>query len=518
MRAADGPERLRAVAFAAGLAALFCSGSYLLLGDVGFHLGDEGYLWYGVRRTVEGAVPMRDFQAYEPGRYHWCAALAAVFGDGILGVRAAAACFQIVGLTFALLVAGRFARGRIELAFIALLLGLWMFPNHKLFEPSLAASATWFAVRLCERPSRARHFAAGAWAGLAGFFGPNHALYAAVASGLLILLLTVKERAADPWKRTGAWAAGGLAGYAPMLAMLLLVPGFAGGFLYCLLPRFQHGSNLPLPYPWPWRTDWDGLGGWQLASQVGIAAAFLLPCLLLPAGLARAVLASPQVLREQAALAGSAFVAGAYLHHVAVRSDVSHFAESSPPLLLLALGLTSRLERWPRWISRAALAVTTLLVVAREHPELSRFAPGGDHRTLVEFDAGGEVVRVSPAQATYLENLRAFVRAHLADEESIFIAPNRPTLYALLGKVSPSWWIYFFWPATDEEQRELIEALSKRGVDWVLIIDRPIDGRDDLRFRSTHPLVWSYLSLAFEHVEVPELPGSNQFFRRKEKG
>ncbi len=503
------------VVFALLFSAVFCGGFYLLFGDLGLYLGDEGYLWYGVQRTVAGEVPLRDFQAYDPGRYYWCAAFAPIFGDGILGLRAATTAFQALGLALALLVASRFAHGLVELACCGVVLWLWMFPNHKLFEPALASMATWFAVRLIERPSAARSFAAGAYTGLAAFFGRNHALYAAVAVGLLLLLLTWKERERGWSRRVGLWTLGGVLGYAPMWAMFLFVPGFAAAFAQSTRIFLKHGTNVPVPYPWPWRTDWASLAGWDLAGTAALTAAFLLPCIVLPLGVIRAVLLPREALRRSAATVAAAFVGALYIHHAAVRSHPHHLAECLPPLLLLALGLSTGRGRWLRATVWGGLALVTVLSVLEAHPTLSRFRPGHEEPKVVEYEVAGDLLRVNADHALYLWTLESFVATRIPESEPLFIAPNRPTLYPVLDKVSPTWWIYFFWPASDDEQRELIERLNDRGVDWALIFDRPIDEREELRFRNTHPLVWAFLMTRFEPVGGLDLPEENYLLHRR---
>ena len=72
---------------------------FMWQGHLGFSLWDEGYLWYGAQRVLQGEIPIRDFQSYEPGRYYWAATFMYLFGDnGIMALRVSVAIFQAIGV------------------------------------------------------------------------------------------------------------------------------------------------------------------------------------------------------------------------------------------------------------------------------------------------------------------------------------------------------------------------------------------------------------------------------------
>ena len=100
--------------------------------------------------------------------------------------------------------------------------------------------------------------------------------------------------------------------------------------------------------------------------------------------------------------------------------------------------------------------------------------------------------------------------------DEILIAPSRPTLYPVLGKRAPIEDIYLFWFASDDDQAAIIEALESRAVRWTLLIDSAVDGREELRFRNTHPRVWEYLEANYERLRTPDLLIDHYLLRRRD--
>ncbi len=89
------------------LAIVLTGSSFALQGRQGINLADEGYLWYGAQQTAHGKVPLRDFDAYDPGRYYWSAAGMHLFGEGLVALRFSETLFQLLGLWVGLLAASR---------------------------------------------------------------------------------------------------------------------------------------------------------------------------------------------------------------------------------------------------------------------------------------------------------------------------------------------------------------------------------------------------------------------------
>jgi len=318
------------------LAIVLLGASFAVHGRQGINLADEGFLWYGAQQTAHGKVPLRDFQSYDPGRYYWSAAGMYLFGDGLVGLRFSETVFQLLGLWAGLLAASRVVQNWALLAAVGVMLTLWMFPSHKLFDSTLLLCGIWISVRLIEEPSPARIFTASFFVGLCVFFGKNHALYNFLAQASLLLFLHFKLGPLLSMSHLGMWIAGIMAGLVPTIAMFVGVPGFFVSYIESIQSIFRHGTNLPLPVPWPWRVSPNSAAG---------TTQFLLGIFLIaiPLGYLAAITVSlsmrSQTIKDHAVFIACAFVGLFYLHHAFSRADFSHLAQVIYPFSLAALAL-----------------------------------------------------------------------------------------------------------------------------------------------------------------------------------
>jgi hypothetical protein len=103
---------------------------------------------------------------------------------------------------------------------------------------------------------------------------------------------------------------------------------------------------------------------------------------------------------------------------------------------------------------------------------------------------------------------------HARDDRSFVAAPFWPGAYPLLGKKSPMWAIYALQPRNGAAQQLEIERIKAANPGFILINDFPLDGREELRFRNTHPLIHQFILDNFELFPNP--PNSYyQIFRLK---
>ena len=62
----------------------------------------------------------------------------------------------------------------------------------------------------------------------------------------------------------------------------------------------------------------------------------------------------------------------------------------------------------------------------------------------------------------------------------------------------------------------MIATLKAGNVNWVILGDIALDGREDLRFKNTHRIVWQHFNSEFEPVDASGLPGNYQLLHRRQ--
>jgi hypothetical protein len=465
---------------------------------------DEAYLWYGVLRLRHGEVPQRDFRSYEPGRYLWCGFFSLAFGPGLGVVRFATHAFYGLCLGAALVTLRGMGLSWLDVSLTALLLGAWAHPMHKLYEPGLLflgfSSGAWVALS----PSPLTAAIAGGTVGLALLFGFNYFLY--LGAGLVLVFLTASlTPMALPLELFGWAMLGGALGLLPFAAFSA-VPGFLHAFIERRITSIlaRGASNLPLAVPWPWRPAPHQMQNEPRIRQLAYGLLFV----LLPAAPILTLIAvwvwHPVLSARLVGVIAAATLGAVGWHHAFSRADRSHLAQSMAPLLLMAaLAITSFLGLTLLLAGSIALNLTL-------HPQVLRRRRPQNFK-LIQL---GRLRIWLPAPLHRIVNRAVELsEKHLAHGGSLLALPSLVALYPILGRRAPVYDIYSVFPASLAEQERMLASIAQADVRVAFIGDAPLDGREELRFSNTHPLVWRHLVTNMERVE--ELKGGVHVFRER---
>jgi hypothetical protein len=499
-----------------------CSITAFLLywhGDKGLSLLDEGFLWYGAQRTLLGEVPIRDFHAYDPGRYYWSAAFLSLLGDnGIYAVRVALAAFQTLGLFIALLVIQRSGDKprKTDLAFVviaAITLAAWTYQWYRLFDISLAMMLVGLLTYWISHPTAKRYLIAGIGVGLIAVFGRNHGLYGAVASLGVIAWLNIHKSPASPGLIKGIvlWGTGVLIGYAPLLLMLLWIPDFAKAFWKSILFLFEYkATNLPLPIPWPWKflSAPTAIMGQQAVRGV-LTGIFFLGTLVFGAlSLVWVFSGRLQSRRVPAGLVAAAVLSLPYAHYAFSRADHDHLMIGIMPLLIGALVILVSLPARLKWPLAAGLCAATVWLT---YPG---FLLGWNCRVnrCEEIEIAGRQHEVDVYTAMNVSVLRQLADKFAPNQRPFIAEPFWPGAYALLERKSPLYDIYALFPRSDTFQMQEIASIQQSNPGFAIILEGAIDGREDLRFVNTHPLTHQYIVDHFKPAELGSIGAVNPQF------
>ncbi len=477
--------------------------SFMWQGNKGFNLWDEGYLWYGVQRVLLGEVPIRDFMAYDPGRYYWSATLLSIIGsNGIMALRGVVAIFQALGLFVGLLLIAQSEQRKSKSSLIfwimsAGILVVWMYPRHKLFDISLSIFLIGCLTFLITNPIPKRYVIAGIGVGLVAVFGRNHGVYGALGSIGVVAWLSIRSSAQPSFlKGLVLWGAGVAIGFLPVILMLLLIPGFAVAFWDSIRFLFEWGAtNLPLPVPWPWTVNFSSIP--TSAAIHALLLGLFFVALLVFGGLAVVWVCKRRFQGEPvpSVLAAAAFLAFPYAHYAFSRADIGHLALGIFPFLIGCLVILAVSTSRIKWFFTTALLVASVWVMHVMHPGWQCFTS-----QCVDVEISGSKLLVEPNTGSDIELLRRLVKLYASNGRSFVVTPTWPGAYALLGRKSPMWEIYALVPRSDAFQKKEIERIKATKPGFVLVFNWALDGHDKLRFKNTHPLIYQYILDNFEPI------------------
>ncbi|SHM49171.1 hypothetical protein [Rhodanobacter sp. OK091] len=488
---------------------LACVGAFFLEAHLDFNLWDEGFLWYGVQHTLLGEIPIRDFMSYDPGRYYWAAGLMWLLQiNGIVAVRATTAAFSMLGvITGTLLVLRGSSDGRTAriglCAFATVMFLLWLVPRWKGYDAAISIILIASLTRLLTRPTVTLFFQHGVVVGVAAILGRNHGLYGIVACLLVIPILLF----ADPkpqWHRfIPAWIGGVTAGYSPMLIGFLMDHRFTAMFWDGIrFTLFEYkGTNLPLPVPWPWAIHSAGESVSMTAREWFIGSFFV----ALPALCIGGALFVFRQMRHERRIQNPAFVACVataipYLNVAFSRADVAHLAQAIFPCIigLIICPIQGSTRTVHRRVVLPLLAIASLSVTLPLHSGFVVHTQNPDDWQAI--DVRGDSLLVDRFTAAAIGNIKCLAKRYVPPGGSVFAAPVWPGVYTLLGTKSPVWEIYPLMPRNEAFQQQEINRLRRADPALLFIYDIAVDGRNELRYANTHPLVWQFVNTNYRMV------------------
>jgi hypothetical protein len=317
----------------------------------------------------------------------------------------------------------------------------------------------------------------------------------------LMLWLSIK-RTEGPTQIQGFayWAAGVTVGYAPILLMALLVPGFAAAFWDSVTFIFElKGASLPVPTPWPWRVDFSApLGDVIRGVLVG-----LLYIAIVVFGISSILWVFWQRFRGRQlspTLVAVSFLALPYLHRAFSRSSVVMLAQSIFPLLIGCLVLLATKQSKVRWPLAIILCLTSWWVMHVFH-EGWMCRPS---QQCPSVELAGDALEVPSYAAFDIHLIQTLAEQYAPNDRSFIAMPFWPGAYALLERKAPMWEIFAIFPRPATFEQAEIARMKAANPGFVVIFDHVLDDIEERRFRNTHPLTYRYIQENFEQLESPD--------------
>ncbi|TQK10184.1 hypothetical protein FBX97_0098 [Herbaspirillum sp. SJZ107] len=520
MTGSRSPHRNVLIALASGIGVTLCW--FLLTWHYGFDLADEGYYWYGSQRVLRGEVPIRDFLAYDIGRYLWAAAIMFVMGDeGIFGAHSAAFVYQALSVCVGTWLALWALQARLGTArtigfavAVALILNLWATPYYKVYDYGTCILIVAMTVLILTSRSPARWFGAGVILGLAAVMGRNHGVYGAASALLALGFVLLKQGNRHAVLRPAlAFIGGTILGFSPTFLMELAKPGFLDALAAGVIEHVHSvagATNIPLPVPWPWTAE-HGKNGWVLwacdvAKGVGFIALLLVPVLALLAMLRKRIAGFTEL---HYLLTASAFVGLVYAHYAYSRADLVHLALAVVPVLLI-LFCCSMLGRAVLPVAIGVLGFS-VLAVGQDVMIINSKLFGRTMKTVV---IDGSTLHTDPFIVDHILASRRALATVPGAQANFLAVPNLPGLYAINRSRMGIWEIYALSHRDAGFEQAELARLAKLPPKMVLLSNHALDNQPQMRYSAIHPVTYKWIVDNYEREKRAPMSDLEVYVRK----
>jgi len=285
--------------------------------------------------------------------------------------------------------------------------------------------------------------------------------------------------------------------------MALLIPGFAEAFWESIYFLFQiEATNLNLPVPWPWRVDFASVSSRSAIRQVLLGLFFIGILVFGVLSVLWVFWRKSQNRPVSPALAAASFLALPYAHYAFSRADAPHLSFGIYPFLIGCLVFLAAQPAKVKWRLALLLCVLSLEVAHGYHP--GWYCLKKDR--CVDIEISGSRVAVNRSTAENVLLLRHFADEFAPAGRNFLAIPHWPGAYPLLERKSPTWEIYALFPRPPAFEQAEIERIKAARPGFVFVLDHALDGRDDLRFKNTHPLTHQYILENYQRLAVSPNP------------
>ncbi len=477
----------------------------------GLNLDDEGYLIYGTQAVLRGEIPIRDFRAYDPGRYYWCALWFRLLGPGFITARIAMALLSAGSIVLIVVLICHATGSALVASATACLALVWMTPIYRQVEVffSIVCCATLYGLVV----GIGHPIALGAIGMGAAFFGLNIFVYF-VGSAVLVLIFGSIAGFFGFVDLALSFVVGlGIFG-AILCAMVAIVPGALNAYFERKVwPLWRRGTtNLPMPRPWVWTATTPEFKGYARWRQISYKFLFTLLPVMCVVSLIWVMFGTSEPDDRVDALCLVAACAGLiYFHHAFSRADLRHIYGVMQPIFILCAALSQMMFGWlGATVLLCLLGIGSIILLRNEADFI--FGDTQLLRKLVPFEIGNDLFMLSKGFAQTLTQIKSIVDEHMQTDDVMFAAPAYPGMLALFGCKTAIYDTFPVYMSTLRSRQVMLNEIAASKPKVAIVANVMIDGRQDLLFANNYPEVTKYI---FTHYDIALSDASQTIYVRR---